>query len=197
MEILSRFNRPADLKVVDRDPNALTWFEARKVQIEPADGVEFLLESLASGESAAWVLPCLPLHLAYHWLLARLGSKARAIPVPPELGDHLPNRLPAESNGFYTSLADFLCPVDCPEPARICPATGRPRPGTLFADLAAGNWPGFTMLVVRGRQLAPGLGGLRPDDLFSLERKSIEAGGRVLVATACRCHGVVHGLTSR
>ena len=83
---------------------------------------------------------------------------------------------------------------DCPEPAEICTFTGRPRGGTLFRDLAARTWPGFVMLVLRSRQLAPGLGGYRGRELLGLEDLARESAGPLLVATACRCHGVLHGL---
>ena len=98
----------------------------------------------------------------------------------------------------------FYVPDDCPEPVDRCTVTGRARPLVLFEHLAALDVPGWPVVVVRSRQLAPGVGGFRPSDLLAAERRLCEAGGQVLLATACRCHGVIdaldipplHGLTA-
>ncbi|MFW6011335.1 MAG: hypothetical protein ACOC8Q_02385, partial [Desulfosalsimonas sp.] len=57
--------------------------------------------------------------------------------------------------------------------------------------------PGFEMLVLRSRQLAPGVGGYRPDQLFALHEKLTETSGNYLIATSCRCHGVVTAVSTR
>jgi len=48
--------------------------------------------------------------------------------------------------------------------------------------------------VVASRQLAPGVGGYAPRRLLDLAATVAKAPGPLLIATACRCHGVVHGL---
>jgi 6-phosphogluconate dehydrogenase (decarboxylating) len=54
---------------------------------------------------------------------------------------------------------------------------------------------GFRVHVIRSRQLAPGLGAYRVRDLKELLGKVSEAGkGKWLVATACKCHGIVTAL---
>ncbi|MDY6852183.1 MAG: NAD-binding protein [Thermodesulfobacteriota bacterium] len=194
VEVLSRTRPKARLLAVDHDDEALKDLEPFGAEIINGDGLDFLVKNLFKESGPEWVMPCVPFHLAYRWLLARLGPKAESIPVPPEFGAGLPHPLQADQGGFYISYADFLCPIDCPEPADICTYTGKPRVGTLFKDLAAKSCPGFEILVLRSRQLAPGLGGYRRSEMFDLERRVLESGGRLLVATACRCHGVIHGL---
>ncbi len=192
-----RLLHPAEsLLVVDRDQEALAAAVRLGAETVCLDGLDFLTENLAPDSGPDWIIPCAPFHLAYRWLMRRLGGRAETIPVPPEFAACLPHPLPADDGGFYMSHADFLCPDDCPEPANICTHTGQPRPGTLFRDLAETNWPGFTMLVQRSHQMAPGLGGYRPADLFALEESVLSTGGHFLLATACRCHGVLHALKS-
>ncbi|MFW6240200.1 MAG: hypothetical protein ACOC98_06260 [Thermodesulfobacteriota bacterium] len=48
--------------------------------------------------------------------------------------------------------------------------------------------------MVRSHQLAPGVGGVRPDQLWRLLRQVSDTPGLQAVATACRCHGVVTAL---
>jgi hypothetical protein len=106
----------------------------------------------------------------------------------------MPHPFPVDSGGLAVSYADFVCPPDCPEPKDFCTFTGKPRPGILYQDIQAAAPAGWTAVVVQSRQLAPGLGALRTDDLFQAERRVQNHGGRVLIATACKCHGLVHGL---
>jgi hypothetical protein len=93
---------------------------------------------------------------------------------------------------LYLSQARHLCPDDCDEPL-VCPVTGEGRQ-PLFVKLAEASRPGLPIFVVASRQLAPGVGGYAPRRLAELAKTVAEAAGPLLIATACRCHGVVHGL---
>jgi len=197
VDVLSRARPRARLLIVDHDRAALNEVYPGSAETRLADGVDFLVRNLEPEHGPEWVIPCTPFHLAYRWLRIRLGPRAEPIDVPAGFVESLPHPLPADQGGYYLSYADFLCPPDCPEPADICTYTGLPRLGTLFRDLAEKTWPGCTSLVVRSRQLAPGLGGYRPLDLFDLENRALTVQGKILVATACRCHGVIHGLALR
>ena len=193
VELLGARDKPDRILVVESDASAAQGLEELGAGVLNEDGLSFLLERLHETEAPKWILPCVPFHLAYQWVLGRLGIKARPIPVPPEYIKAAPNPMTADENGVYISYADFFCPPDCPEPADKCTHTGLPRKGSLFAEAA--TWPasGFRVEVVRSRQLAPGLGGILSTDLLDLKNR-LEAPGKYLVVTACRCHGVVHGL---
>ena len=93
---------------------------------------------------------------------------------------------------LYLSQARHRCPDDCDEPL-ACPVTGEER-RPLFLKLEEASRPGLPILVVASRQLAPGVGGYAPGNLVELAVEVAEASGPLLIATACRCHGVVHGL---
>jgi hypothetical protein len=102
-----------------------------------------------------------------------------------------------KTGDLYTSLSDFLCSEDCPEPARYCTATGRRREKPLYHILKDLKGP-FESTVVRSLQLGPGIGGFRPKTLLDLPediKKNKRSGRAVLVSTASRCHGVTSALS--
>ncbi len=74
--------------------------------------------------------------------------------------------------------------------------TGESREPPLFEVLAGLAIPGWRLGVIASRQLAPGVGGYRPGQLLELAQ-NLEGEDHLLLATACRCHGVVHALTRR
>lgn len=189
--------RGHQLIVVDPDPAPLADDQSRARLIK-ADGVQWLAERLAAGEAPDHVIPALPRHLAAGWLVkhsrTRGHKRFEIAPVPDDVKAGLPNAMPGPNQEIYASLADFVCPDDCPEPADICPVTGRKREKPLFRRIQDLDKPGRRSLVVVSRQIGPGLGGFRPQALFRLAEDADRAGSLFLVATACRCHGVVNAL---
>ena len=183
---------PHEILVVDHDPHSFDDVpDVSCLVIE--DGLEFLHQKLHQDHGPEWIIPCLPIHLAFEWVMAGQGAKADIAPVPDEWARKMPHPLRADQGGYYLSHADFLCPDDCPEPADKCTHTGLPRPRDLFRLIRETPCPGFSINVVRSRQLGPGVGGYRRRDLFDLEQR-VNVAEKSLVATACRCHGVVHAL---
>jgi hypothetical protein len=64
----------------------------------------------------------------------------------------------------------------------------------MFRRLEKIQLAGAGVGVVRSRQLAPEEGGLGTGDMLQLREAMAQAGGVWIVASACRCHGVIHGL---
>ena len=98
-----------------------------------------------------------------------------------------------ELRGSVSQPEHLRCPDDCPEPAEKCYLTGC-RELNLYDYLENISLQDYSSLVIRSRQLAPGVGGYRPADLWQLRRQVLSLGGKILISTACRCHGVSHGL---
>jgi len=194
VETLRRLHPSWRLMVIDVDPFALQEVSGPGVWTRKADGVDFLARNLTEKTGPAWVVPALPVHLAFAWLLARLGGTAGPGAVPERAVAGLPNPMPAAMGGFLLSYARSLCPLDCVEPKGYCPNTGEPRGQALHEAIADLNGQGYGVTVIRSQQLAPGLGGFPPADLLDLERDHQAGTAPPLLATACRCHGVLHGL---
>ena len=79
----------------------------------------------------------------------------------------------------------------------MCPVTGESRDLPLYQELASLHLAGHEIRVIPSRQLAPGVGGYPPWRLLDLARELGAIEGNVLIATACRCHGVMHKLAHR
>ncbi len=166
----------------------------RELTFEQADGIEFLKENLSTSNCPDWIIPAVPLHLAAEWILARLGSRRiRRLNLPHEFDPLLPNPVHGTDGSIYVSHADFLCPDDCVEPRNNCTMTREKRKKNMFEVLGNLQLPSYGSLVIRSHQLGPGVGGYRPEQLFSLMNEVKKTADNLLVSTACRCHGVMTG----
>jgi hypothetical protein len=179
--------------VVDTDPERGIEVTESGGHFTFADSILYLSESLKGTDPPDWIIPAVPLHVAFEWVRTTLPEEValEQLAVPDRVKAELPHPMPGADGQVYVSHADFICPDDCPEPAGICTYTGQAREPDLYARLARITFQDFTSVVVRSRQLAPGLGGFRPNDLFTALGESVSAGGPVLLGTACKCHGVV------
>ena len=105
----------------------------------------------------------------------------------------MPNALRGKAGQAYVSHADFICPDNCPEPEKICTHTGKPRPMDLFRLLGTLDFEEALPIVIRSHQLLPGVGGIYPADLRAAMDTACRNSHRpMMIATACRCHGVVN-----
>ena len=196
LERLARQDGSASFLVVDRDPKALVLpgddLRCRQVQ---ADAVAFLAQHLKDDGRWDWIIPMVPVHVAYQWLLAGplAGSDWQPFPVPEVLAQLIPGTRRGASGELYLSRAQHLCPDDCAEP-EFCPVTGEARDLPLHQELASLKLPGYQVKVISSRQLAPGVGGYAPAQLLELARDLKDQTAPVLIATACRCQGVMQGL---
>jgi hypothetical protein len=190
-ERLLQENPHSDILVVDRQAKLLEALHSLPVQVSLGDGISELDRLLKTGHSFDYVIPCIPFHVAFEYLLHNLKPLgARRSSVPPFSG--LPNALMGENGDLYTSLADFLCPEDCLEPPLYCTVTGKRREKPLYQTLADA-FRSYESRVIQSQQLAPAVGGFparKLGDLLEELRPLAMFGKPVLVSTACRCHGV-------
>ena len=199
VERLTRQDAAASLLIVDRDPAPQAVLEggpgSQQVQ---AEAITFLVQHLGGNGRWDWIIPMVPIHVAYHWLWQGplAGSDWQPAAVPEALGQIVPEAHRGPEGELYLSRARHLCPDDCAEPT-VCPITGEARDLPLHQELAALNLPGYQVRVIASQQLAPGVGGYPPGRLIDLARNLDALTGTVLIATACRCQGVVHGLARR
>lgn len=193
---LSKKNKDIQFVLVDAVEENLNQAAGPNRSLELADGVAFLERNLHADSGPDWIIPALPIHLAAEWCLAKQKSERLSrVLLPAEIKPLLPNPLEASKGDIYVSHADFKCPGNCPEPRDICTVTQKPRKRNMFEILADLKMPAFQSLVIRSHQLGPGIGGYRSVMLLELLERVKQARSNLLVSTACRCHGVVTGMT--
>jgi hypothetical protein len=158
------------------------------------DGIQFLADRLAASPGPDWIIPAIPVHVAFEWIRHSLEDRFRLgkIPVPPDILSKMPNPMPGPCYRVYASIAAFRCPDDCPEPADFCTHTGKPRPCALDSLLETLANRSRSLVMLRSRQLAPGVGGYRPADLLAARDSVVKAFETpTILATVCSCHGVL------
>lgn len=181
---------------VDKNPEAVRKLSRLPVETVVDDGLSYLKEFLSEGRKVDTIIPSVPFHLAYEFILLRLKpSGAKRVNVPSLSG--LPNPAKGKTGDLYTSLADFRCPEDCPGPARYCTVTRKKREKPLYNILRELKGP-FETRVIVSHQLSPGVGGFRLKALLALSGEIEEQKNSrriVLISTASRCHGVTSALS--
>lgn len=181
-------------RMVAVDKRPIVGWDDPRVLLEQGDAVERLDIHMGAWDEIFWIIPAVPFHLAFEWLLFRLSKDldARRTGIPSGL--NLPNSMVTQRGDMICSFAEDLCPPRCPEPPSFCPQTGNPRPTPLFRLLEEMKVDGYEVLGLRSLMLSPGVGGYRSGRLMQLYERVREARGRLLIYTACRCHGIVSPL---
>lgn len=183
--------RKTAIWLIDKDREPLSKQENLPVSRIQMDAVQFLSERFSSLFPENLLVPSVPVHLAFEWLMSFCGEISRE-DIPGETKMLLPNSWAGSEGSLLVSDADFLCPDDCPEPADHCTITGKRRETPLYQRLREIHAPDHRIHIIRSRQLAPGVGGYMVRDLMDvLENLRRHREEKWLLGTACRCHGIV------
>ncbi|MCF6249395.1 MAG: potassium transporter [Desulfobacula sp.] len=189
-----RLEHKFKILMIDSNEDRLSKKDSLSITYVLQDGIQFLEQNLLPNADVAWIIPCLPVHLAWEWCRRKLGAILIPHALPAELETLLPNPLPGKNTDIYVSHADFLCPDNCNEPDIYCTRTKQPRKQDMHALLESLTFRDYQSLVLKSRQLGPGVGGYSPEDLIDFQNKiKKNQKGDLLISTACRCHGVVTG----
>ena len=205
------------LVVVDRDPGcpvALLPAEERPsaMRLEVDDWRRWFAGYLgraatdpaAHAQDAIVPSPLMP-HLMADWLADRARERwpARRVRTAPlDSAPNVPWQRAGDDGTHYVSFAEWMCPINCIEPAR-CPHTRGERSWSMPPALAAY----VEQEVAAGRRLegpfvfhcahrAYGVGMLDVRDILDADRTIAASGERsartdFLVGTASHCHGAV------
>jgi hypothetical protein len=182
--------------VIDQNKKAIRKISSLQVTPVVADGISYLHQFLSKHMHVDYIVPAIPVHVAFEFLLQRLkafGAKRDRAPDLPGL----PNAMTGKAGDLYTSLADFLCPKDCPEPSQYCTITRKRRQKPLYDILGDLKGP-FESRVIISKHLALGVGGFQSKMLLGLlddVKQKMRSGKVFLISTASRCHGVTSALT--
>jgi hypothetical protein len=182
------------LVVVDRDVHILEKLREKHIETVEQDAIDFLVHYPVLGSE--WIVPAIPVHVAFAWLCRQLSREGAVtqLAVPSILEQAVPNSLRAKTGALYASFATFRCPDDCDEPNESCTVTGEAREANMFDVIRNIKVEGYVTQVVRSQQLAPGVGGYQLSVLWRLLEETRSTEKDILVATACRCHGVLNAL---
>jgi len=196
-KVLSRKNKKAEVTVIEKNSELCKKIEMYNFKTVCMDGIEYLDKSLKGIDYPDWIISAIPLHVAYEWVRLKIKGSyiLKIIPVPEGVIMSLPNVFKGKRREIYMSIADFICPDNCPEPDDICTHTGKPRPFSLYKKLESIKYIHFHTVVIRSRQLSPGVGGYSPEALFYALDVIKVSTIPVLLSTACRCHGVMHAVS--
>jgi hypothetical protein len=208
-----------ELSVVDRDPSCavgrLSSAERPgRLQVVSADWREFFTSYLAETssdprhvEDAIVPSPLMP-HLMADWLVERAHARwpGRAIRVEPLAGSlPVPWQRVGADGTHYASFAEWMCPINCIEPAK-CPETRGPRdwslPVALRAYAASEDRAGRHIeapLVFHCTHRAYGVGMIDVRDVIHADaviaaRGSVD-GASFLIGTVSHCHGALRRVT--
>jgi hypothetical protein len=175
--------------VLEQDSKKSTDKFAPWVSMIEGDAVSLLLDaSLFHAEDV--IIPMVPFNLAASYVLAK-HANSREVAIPEETLDLLPNPMVVNESNIVCSRADFVCPDDCPE-GELCTVTGKPRE-PLYRLIERLEVPGYNILVQKSSQILPGVGGYRLGDLQRLAH--LVDNGTFLIATSCKCHGILTAIT--
>ncbi len=192
---VKRLEKRFRIILIDPDASMLESINSPRIMKIVDNGIDFLARNLHKSTDVSFIVPCLPVHLAWEWCHKKLGSDALRLEVLPDTLDALlPNPMRGQDSHIYVSHADFICPENCSEPDALCTHTGHPRKKDMHQLLAGIVFQDYQPQVLQSRQLAPGVGGYSPQQLFTLLEKIKNVRGSLMICTACRCHGVVTGV---
>lgn len=197
-----RFGRIAVERIAVRKPDArITVVDKQPIDVAQngfttmrQDGIQWLAENLTLASPVDVIVPAIPIHVAVEWIKYKIQKiyDIETFEIPENWLTRLPHPMRGGEGQIYVSHADFLCPDDCPEPKTICTHTGKPRPMDLFRLLAGIDFGNVSPIVLRSHQILPGVGGIYPTDLFNAVKMVRKNHRRpLMIATACRCHGVM------
>ena len=190
---LSKKHSLTNLTIVEKDKAVCSQLGQLGFEAVCMDGIQFLERNLTGAAYPDWIIPAIPLHVAFEWIRIKLSKThhVNKISVPKDLVTELPNPIKAETGQLYISIADFECPENCSEPDEICTHTGKPRLIILHEFLKSIQLKNIKTIVIRSHQLAAGVGGYPPQALFAALNEIEAAQGPVSLSTACSCHGII------
>jgi hypothetical protein len=209
-----------ELVVVDRDPRCAVAnlpLESRPpaMEIVTSEWRDFFVRCLggcatnaAPSDDAIVPSPLMP-HLLADWLLDRARQRwpDRAVSVAPlDSTPAVPWQRAGEDGTHYVSFAEWMCPINCIEPAR-CPETRGARdwsmPVAVRAYASSEREAGRVLepLIFHCSHRAYGVGMIDVRDVVAADRAiesaAAERDASFLVGTVSHCHGALRLLRVR
>lgn len=191
--LIRRKEANSEIVIIDKQSSICKQLDHSGFKTVCTEGIRYLETNLIAPDHPDWIIPSIPVHVAYEWIKSKLTRQynVKPFPIPQQLKANLPNPFQADGDQLYVSNADFICPENCSEPDELCTYTGRPRPRSLNEFLNNFRYRDFRSVIVFSQQLFPGVGGYTPKALHNALTEIESLPDRILLGTACRCHGVL------
>lgn len=206
-----------ELIVVDRDPGCKvsqcapgerpprTWLVVAEWQAFFDEYLASAVGDPARRRDAIVPSPLMP-HLMADWLAARARHRwpdhdvrTERLLAPPDV----PWQRAGEDGTHYVSFAEWMCPINCIEPAR-CPHTRGPRSWSLpvavreYVDAEGRRGHTLEPLVFHCTHRTHGVGMIDVADVIDADAAIASAGSRsnasFLIGTVSHCHGALRRL---
>lgn len=172
--------------VLDPDPSCEV---SKKFGIKVIKGQATDLNELAKRFNIDWIFPTAPVHVA-------ADALRRDFEPWFDVVDSILSGIPAKmvvsvgrGSIVLSYNRDTMCLENCRSPD-ICPATKIKRPCPMFEMIRFASPEAFILV---SHQLAPGLGAISGKDFQKMVKKAFKD-KKIIVATACKCHGVITAL---
>ncbi|MDI9646523.1 MAG: NAD-binding protein [Archaeoglobales archaeon] len=162
---------------------------SRKFGIEVIKGQATDLIELAKKVNPEWIFPTAPVHVAAEVLKKDFEPWIDVVNsilcgIPPKIVVSV-----GRGSIVVSYNRDGTCLENCISPD-ICPVTKIKRPCPMFEMIKFASPEAFVLV---SHQLVPGLGAIRGKDFQEMVKKAYKD-RRIIVATACKCHGVITAL---
>jgi len=146
------------------------------------------LKKILLHHEVEYVFPTAPVHLAALFLKESQNLKTWDDGINIALSGVPPKIILSAGKGslVVSYNRDHECPENCSAPD-VCPVTKLRKPAPMYDMLRFAAPDGY---IIESRYLKPGLGAIKGHDLKNL-LKWAEKRDRIVVGTACRCHGVL------
>ncbi len=136
-----------------------------------------------------WIFPTAPIHVVAEAIKHRFKPWNEKV---NEILSGLPMKVIVSVGRGSIVLSynrDDFCVENCSSP-EICPVTKIKRPCPMFELI---KFACNEARVLISHQLAPGIGAIRGEEFSAILEESKKA-KKIVVATACKCHGVITAL---
>lgn len=156
-------------------------FRDRFVKAEAEDLQKFVEEL-----KPEWIFPTAPVHVVAEAIKHRFKPWSEKV---NEILAGLPMKVVVSVGRGSVVVSynrDEVCVENCSSP-EICPVTKVKRPCPMFELI---KFACNEAKVLVSHQLAPGIGAIKGEEFLAVIREA-EKAEKIVVATACKCHGVV------
>ena len=71
---VKRLQKNFHLVIIDIDKNRLNAIEGSNITLEQGNGIDYLTDNLRQKTMLDWIIPTLPVHLAWEWSQKKIGT---------------------------------------------------------------------------------------------------------------------------